>query len=93
MKRARRGWKLKKAVREVQEPNQIDSIKLQKLKKLISPEMNYNRIKFKNEIYSIGDILMIRDINDGVLIGKLLKIVPQGGNRKYSHWPTVQVQW
>jgi hypothetical protein len=93
MKRARRGLKLKKFNREIQEPNQIDSAKLQKLKKLVSAELNYTKVKYKGEIYSIGDILMIRDVNEGFLIGKLLKVVAQGGNKKYSHWPTVQVQW
>lgn len=93
MRRARRGLKLKKTVKEVQEPNQIDSVKLQKIKKLVSAEQHYNRIKYKNEIYTIGDVLMIRDVGEGFLIGKLLKIIPQGGNKKYLHWPTVQVQW
>ncbi len=93
MRRARRCLKLKKTIREIQEPNQIDSIKLQKLKKIVSSELNYTKVKYKGEIYSLGDILMVRDVNEGFLICKFLKIVPHGGNKKYSHWPTVQVQW
>ena len=44
-------------------------------------------------MFSLGDCLMIRDVNEGVLIGKLIKIIPSGGISKYSYWPTIQVQW
>jgi len=36
---------------------------------------------------------MIRDVQENFLIGKLIKIVTQGGNKKHPYWPTVQVQW
>ena len=36
---------------------------------------------------------MIRDVNEGFLIGKLTKVIHTGGFKKYPYWPTVQVQW
>jgi hypothetical protein len=68
-------------------------VKIEKIRKIVSPDANYNRIKFRSEIYSLGDCVMIRDVQEGFLIGKLIKIVNQGGNKKYPYWPTVQVQW
>ncbi len=55
--------------------------------------MNYNKIKYKSDIYTLGDYLMVRDVNDGFLIGKLVKIIQSGGFKKYPYWPTIQVQW
>jgi disulfide oxidoreductase YuzD len=71
----------------------VDSQKLQKILKIVSPDLNYTKVKFKNEVYSLGDCLMIRDVNDGFLIGKLVKIIQTGGFKKYPYWPTVQIQW
>jgi hypothetical protein len=68
--------------------------KMQKVKKLIQPGINYCKIKYKNEIYSIGDCLLIRDeAEDSFLIGKLVKIIQYNGYKKYPYWPTIQVQW
>lgn len=74
-------------------PILVDNQKLQKIRKIVSPEVNYNKVKFRDEIYSIGDYLMIREENDGFLVGKLVKIVQSGGIKKYPYWPTIQVQW
>jgi hypothetical protein len=70
----------------------VDQEKLQKIRKIVSPETNYTKIKYKQDIYSIGDNLLIRD-NDGFLIGKLINIIPVNGDKKYSYWPTIEVQW
>ncbi len=59
----------------------------------MSPDINYNKIKYKSDIFALGDFLMIRDVNDGFLIGKLIKVVQTGGFKKYPYWPTIQVQW
>jgi hypothetical protein len=67
---------------------------MQKIKKLISPNIAYNKIKYKNEIFSIGDCLLIRDEgDDSYLIGKLVKINQFNGYKKYPYWPTIQIQW
>jgi hypothetical protein len=67
--------------------------KMQKIRKIVSPEINYNKVKYKSEVYTIGDCLLIRDVNDGFLIAKLVKIVQCNGLKKYPWWPTIQVQW
>jgi hypothetical protein len=94
MKRARRGFKLKRKTSSVdEEGKESKSAKLQKIRRFVSPYLNYTKLKYKDEIYSLDDILMIRDVNEGFLVAKLVKILGTGGNKKYSHWPTVQVQW
>jgi hypothetical protein len=59
----------------------------------VSPDINYNKIKYKNDIFTLGDCLLIRDVNEGYLVGKMIKIVQSGGLKKYPYWPTIQVQW
>jgi hypothetical protein len=71
----------------------VDSIKLQKIRKIVSPDITYNKIKYKNDIFSLGDCLLVRDQFEGFLIGKLIKIIPSGGFKKYPYWPTIQIQW
>ncbi len=71
----------------------VSSDKLVKIRKIVSPDLIYNKIKFRNEIYSIGDHLMIRDEKEGFLIAKLIKINQTGGLDKYSYWPSILVQW
>lgn len=71
----------------------VDSQKLQKIRKIVSPDVKYTKIKYKQDIYSIGDNLLIRDSADGYSIGKLVRIIPANGNFKYNYWPTIEVQW
>jgi hypothetical protein len=71
----------------------VNEEKIQKIQKIVSPNVNYNKIKYKSDIYSIGDYLMVRDVNDGFLIGKLIKIIQFNGMKKYPYWPSIQVQW
>ena len=61
----------------------------------LSPSDNNEKIKYKNELYSINDCLLIRDplVKDGYLIAKLLQIIPKNGIEKYPYWPAIQVQW
>jgi hypothetical protein len=90
MTKARRAFKL----RHNKENTKGNDDKMLKIKKLINPNVSYNKIKYRNEVYSIGDSLLIRDEVEGsYLIGKLIKIVQYNGFKKYPYWPTVQVQW
>lgn len=59
----------------------------------MSPETKYTKIKYKQDIYSIGDNLLIRDSSDGFLIGRLINIIPANGDKKYHYWPTIEVEW
>ena len=73
--------------------NKVDQQKLQKIRKIVSSDTKYTKIKYKQDIYSIGDNLLIRDSSDGFLIGKLINIIPTNGDKKYNYWPTIEVQW
>ena len=73
--------------------NEVDYQKLQKIRKIVCPDIKYTKIKFKQDIYSIGDNLLIRDSADGFLIGKLINIIPSNGDKKYTYWPTIEVEW
>ena len=52
-----------------------------------------SKIKFKSDIYSVGDCLLVRDVNEGFLVAKLIKIIQYNGFKKYPFWPTIKVQW
>ena len=69
------------------------SMKLEKIQKIVSLGKDYTMIKFKHNIYSVGDTLLVRDLNEGFLIAKLLRILSYNGNKKYPYWPTIEVQW
>lgn len=66
---------------------------MQNIRKIVSLDQPYKKIKYKNEIYTLGDVLLIRDVSEGFLIGKLIKVIPSNGIKKYPWWPTIQVQW
>ena len=90
MTKARRAIKL----RHNKENTKGIEDKLQRVKKLISPHISYSKIKYRNEVYSIGDCVTIKDeIEGSFLIGKLVKIIQANGFKKCPYWPTVQVQW
>jgi hypothetical protein len=71
------------------------SDKFSKVSTIVPPNLNYDRIKYKNQIYKINDFLLIRDplVPDGYLITKLLSIIPTNGIEKYPYWPAIKVQW
>jgi len=71
----------------------VDNHKIKKIRHIVNSEVHYNKIKYKSHIYSIGDCILIRDINDGFLVAKLIKIIQFNGFKKYPFWPTIQVQW
>jgi len=68
------------------------SEKLEKVQKIVDYGKEYTKIKFKQDIYSVGDNLLIRDF-DGFLVGKLTRIITYNGIKKYPYWPTIEVQW
>lgn len=55
--------------------------------------MNYKKLKFREHVFIIGDTLLVRNNIEGYLIGKLTKILPVNGIKKYSNWPTIEVLW
>jgi hypothetical protein len=83
-----------KLIKEKTNKDQINQ-KIEKVSRIICPSVIYKKIKYKNELYSINDCLLIRDplVKDGYLIAKLLQIIPNNGIEKYPYWPAIQVQW
>lgn len=71
----------------------VDDFKFQKIKNIVSPDVIYNKIKFKSDIYTTGDTILVRDLNEGFLVAKLNKIIQFNGFKKYPFWPTIEVQW
>lgn len=52
-----------------------------------------SQLKFKGQIYNVGDCLMLRESNVKILVCKLLEIIPSGGIPNYEEWPSIRVQW
>ena len=65
---------------------------LEKLKEYVDSNLSYDRIKFRDMIFNIGDVLLIQSAEEN-LIGELVKIIPSNGIKEYPFWPTVQVKW
>jgi hypothetical protein len=40
----------------------------------------YRKICFKETIYEVGDTLLFRETESTNVVGKLVKIIPEGGN-------------
>ena len=53
--------------------------------------MIYNKIKYKDELYALGDFLVLSDSKEGSYIAQLIKIFPSGGIAKYHYWPSIEV--
>ena len=52
-----------------------------------------SQLKFKGQIYNVGDCLMLRESNVKILVCKLLEIIPSGGIPNFEEWPSIRVQW
>lgn len=66
---------------------------MERVKNIISHNIEYNKVKYQDKIYSVGDDIIVRDSNEGYLIGKLVKIHTTNGSKKYIYWPTIEVEW
>lgn len=66
---------------------------MERVKNIISHNIEYNKVKYQDKIYSVGDDIIVRDSCDGYLIGKLIKIHTTNGSKRYIYWPTIEVEW
>jgi hypothetical protein len=96
MNRRRRTVKIIKSVGIKERRNPCSSSrreKIEKIKAIVCPKTNYYRLKYKNKFYSVGDFVLLNEKGrDEYVIAKLLRIVPINGIRRYSFWPTMEVQ-
>lgn len=72
---------------------QDKKVKLETLKKYININKEYKKFKYNDEIYSVGDNILICDYNSNHLIGKIMKINNFNGIRKDFYWPSIQINW
>jgi len=100
MTKARKKLKLKLNKNKNIETNSINLItildsnhKLARVKSLITDGIDYNKVKYRDNIYKVGDVLIIREPTEGYLIGRLVKIHTTNGSKKYVYWPTIEVEW
>ena len=63
------------------------------LEQILSKKKRYLKFKYQEEIYKLGDCLMIQDQGGRYSVAKLLEIIPRNGIKKHSLWPTIKVQW
>jgi hypothetical protein len=68
------------------------SLKIDIISQLILPHHVYKTVKFNNCMHSIGDCLILSDRKGGIIIGKLLAILPVNGFSKYPYWPSIEIQ-
>jgi len=64
--------------------------KLKIIKKFVSFNTHYKKLKYKNIIYTIGDHVLIKT-NTDFFIAKITRIVPLNGIMKYRYWPTIEI--
>jgi len=53
----------------------------------------YRKVSFKNNIYAIGETFLFKESESTEIVGKLVEIVPEGGNSAHPKWPMIGVQW
>ena len=51
----------------------------------------YRKICFKETIYEVGDTLLFRETESTNVVGKLVKVIPEGGNPQHPKWPMIEV--
>lgn len=65
--------------------------------KMLHPKVPYQKFKYNNNTYQIGDDLLIKlDYNSNEIshsIAKLVRIIPQNGIPNNPTWPSIEVEW
>lgn len=42
--------------------------------------LQYKKLCFKDVIYTVGETLLFRETENSTIVGKLVRIIPEGGN-------------
>ena len=53
----------------------------------------YKKLNFRGQIYEVGEVLFFRESEQSNLVGKLSKIIPEGGLPEHPKWPMIEVTW
>ena len=55
--------------------------------------MIYKKFMFAGVIYSIGEFAMFRETQKSTIVGRILRIIEEGGCKQHPKQPMIQVQW
>jgi hypothetical protein len=64
----------------------------EKEKKYSKRKKDYKKLRYKSQIYEVGNPILIKHEDDTNTVGKLKKIIAQGGLSENQEWPSVDVQ-
>ena len=48
---------------------------------------------FRSHLYSLGDTLYFKETDTTSMIGRLIRIIPEGADPENPFWPMIEVQW
>ena len=65
--------------------------KLEKILNFISPDTKYMKFKYKTNLYSVGDNIIIKS-NDDYQVARIQRIIPINGILKFRYWPSIEVE-
>lgn len=82
----------KLAMKKKLENKEKAKLRMEKTLKYISPHLHYKKIKYKKNIYSIGDNIIIKNNNNDFYVAKITKIIPLNGIKKFSYWPSIEIE-
>ena len=51
----------------------------------------YKKLCFKDIIYEVGDMLSLKETENSNVVGKLVRIISEGGNPAHPKWPMIEV--
>lgn len=51
----------------------------------------YKKLCFKDTIYTVGETLLFKETENSTIVGKLVRIIPDGGNPANPKWPMIEV--
>lgn len=55
--------------------------------------LKFSKFKYKNEVYSVGEKVLISDEGSDCSIAKIVKIVPTKGINSNNYWPSIVIEW
>ncbi|TNV76254.1 hypothetical protein FGO68_gene16993 [Halteria grandinella] len=53
----------------------------------------YRKLCFKEVVYTVGQTILFRETDKTCVVGKLVRIIEEGGNPQHPKWPMIEVQW
>lgn len=55
--------------------------------------VKFSKFKYRNEVYSVGEKVLISNGGSDYSIAKIIKILPLKGINRNSYWPSIQIEW